>query len=285
MTGDLPRLSIISPDGKEIRTLAAGPELGGWGGVAVPADGSVIYTTIDDPTGDASCTDIGALPAVARIAVAGGQPVRLARGGGPIVSGDGRWLAFSPSQDCGSEEGSAVLPTLTVIDLRTGGVTQPVPRDPRGGGVPVAWSLDGKALIVSGRDLDGDKLPDGLILRRAHPNRHRVRIDVPGSFESAVYRPDGRIVVEYRSRDRRLHRFVTIGKDGHVRRHLFDSELAVSGSPGSGAQLSADARGRILVSFDHGYVQVWTPGDPNPATLFIRPAPGAIASGAAWLPD
>jgi hypothetical protein len=101
---------------------------------------------------------------------------------------------------------------------------------------------------------------------------------VPGVIRNATYLHDGRVLVQYLDA-KGVHQFVAIDPESGVKERLFQSSVPDSGLGPFVSSLSADASGRVLVTYDQGTLQAWAPGDAEPTTLAASNTPTA-----AWLP-
>jgi hypothetical protein len=116
----------------------------------------------------------------------GTQPHRLARGAAPLVSPNGRYIAF---ERVVSMDGSRV--DLLVKGLPNGKVRRVVRND---AGPPLAWSRDSKRFLAAGA-------PGAAYVFNVRTGRRHV-IDTSDEMEAAAFSPNGRtIVLEEAGRD------------------------------------------------------------------------------------
>jgi hypothetical protein len=151
---------LAADDGRTVRTLATAPSLRTIGPFSASPDGSDVYYSLID-----SCdrpTEIWRVPSDGA-----GEPTRVALGGLPLVSPDGRWLAFAERLTL--DHPCLYDVDLVVRDLTTGEeIRFPV----AGGGFvePLAWYPDSTKLVVQrmGSDIERpidmtlEVLPSGL---------------------------------------------------------------------------------------------------------------------------
>ena len=281
-----PDVIVAGPEGVQIfssvektlvRTLLEGSPADGLSGVAVAPDGSVYASRISAHQG----CERDAMPELVRVNASTGKAVRVVHGASaPLVSPDGRWVAYSLQDSCASR-------VLGVTDLTTG-------RNHRvevnaSSPIPVAWSPDSETLLFRledlaqpGRYMRWTRVPDPQTLQP-------IEGLLPPFTTAAAFMPDGRLVVAgVRHAEARSVRSGTpasarssgyrldIVENGEVVEHLFE-ELRVM--PGMIAlRVSVDAKGRVYVLDNEGRVLVWQHGD-SMARVIVQPV-----SDGTWVP-
>lgn len=302
-------------------TAALLPGQGG-GPVSAPAAGSraVVPSRVYPPmVGDGTIT--GAPPGPAAIVVAGDQELRgsdvwgyegrslvvgqngryrLARTvgesdtglGGLLLSPDGRFLADRPWLEGARWPGDGREQTA-VVDLSTGRITQ------YDGGDPVAWSPDGRAILLYSSPQQGDlRLNGKLRLLDLRTGRTRPLPDVPGLRrvgDFAAFSPDGTrlavatptalYVVDVAANSlRRLADLTVADRFVGPGAWLPDGEriavFSVDGCQGGTACDEAGLRGRLF------HVRYLAVGDGRPAGgPGLAPARGLAARVLGWQRD
>jgi sugar lactone lactonase YvrE len=144
---------LSSDDGHVVRTLAEGLE--SPGAVAVSPDGATVYYT----RSARAC--VGNLPmgtgGLTKVGIKGGSPQDVIGGAAdPLVSPDGRWLAYSFAT-CDAPDAQHV----GLLDLTTGEQHWPLDGTGPEHAVPLVWSADSQNLLYLGGDGDVFRL-DGI---------------------------------------------------------------------------------------------------------------------------
>jgi hypothetical protein len=285
----VPKLVVISAtDGQVVREVAADPALGNWGGVSVTADGRMAYVTIgqpDPPTANCS-SDIEQIPVVASVDLSDGEvtPLLLASAG-PIVSPDGRRLAYHAGAG-----GCSVLPddrnpALGIMDLASDEALRPYDQLGQRPYAPIAWSQDGTRLLTEGPSGD-NRTTSYLVLDRFPFDPDPIAIEPPRRFVTAAYLPHGRLVVAYVSEDDRrvgndplaTFQVVVTDQQGNIAKRLFQTTTNFHIE-----RMAANPSGRLILTSRFGGLAVWTPGDDAPVTL-IAGGGSVEVQGAVWLP-
>ena len=134
---------VSSKDGRVVRTLAKGAKSDGASSVEVSPDGMTVYFTRADP--EALCEQEGA-PQIVSVPIEGGPITVVASGRDPIVSPDGRYLAYATAgpDQCGP-------PTLMVVQaLGSPELEQRLFEDGGAPLRPLSWSSDGRRILYAG---------------------------------------------------------------------------------------------------------------------------------------
>jgi hypothetical protein len=289
------KLVVLSAaDGRVLREVSADSSLGTFGGVSASVTGTTAYVTVGESDPDtATCSsDIKQAPVVASVDVRTGRVSPLIKSSAsPVVSPDGRWLAYmTGTNSCAAP--SSQSPTIGLTDLATGANTRPLEGDePERAIQPLAWAPDASKVIAKGARVEtGDPITDQLVvlLDRFPLGGDVQELAVPKRFETATFLPDGRLVVAYLRGG--LHHVAVADENGRPTEVLFTSDEPGALNPCCGEGLAVDASGRIALMFDRvpnrprrgGIVQVWTPGEAEPRT--VVPATSTLqVEGVAWL--
>jgi hypothetical protein len=260
---------LSSEDGSVVRTLAEGGEAEGPSSVAVSADGTTVYFTRADP--DALCEQ-GAASQIVSVPIDGGPITIVASGQDPVVSPDGRYLAYATG---GPDQCGAGL--LAVRELRTDRFAQdlfPVGDAPP---APLDWSPDSSRILYGFvppptyeiREVDLEAI------RRLAPAR-TVPLPYPANEATYLGASDMLAVVAGSEPDRRLVEAVEV-PTGTARR-LFELPI------GPIVELHADDTGRHVLA-----VAVPSGPDPRPSLFGWSQGeePELVLSGvrdADWVP-
>ena len=172
---------VSSDDGHVVRTLVSGLE--SPGGVAVSPDGSTVYYVRS--TG--RCADGSLTGGLSKVGINGGSPQEVISGAGdPLVSPDGRWLAYSFAT-CDAPDAQH----LGVLDLASGVQRWPLDGTGPEHAVPLAWTADSTGLLYLGGDGDVFRL-DGIPQPGAPAANLTPGI---GPVTTATLSPDGSLLI------------------------------------------------------------------------------------------
>lgn len=268
----VPTFVVLSAtDGHVVRTLTSRPGLSYGAAMSVPASGGPIYATFSRPEGPGGCTNVGSLPAVGTIPRKGGTiDLLLGDSSNPVVSADGRWLAYEIDVTC------FATPTLGLTNVVTGTNYRPFEGNTQAAVTPLAIAPDGSKLVfLAGAPGNHLEQRAAFVMNRLPFDQSPQRLTMPGPVEAAAYLPDGQLVLAYLLAG--THHIVTVDGSGAIVEQLFAS------TTGASVQLSADPSGRLLIVFDNGVVQVWAPGDAAPVTI-VPDATTIDVRSATWLP-
>ncbi|MGI8797662.1 MAG: hypothetical protein ACR2IR_13965 [Acidimicrobiia bacterium] len=262
---------LSSEDGQVVRTLAEGADADGASTVAVSADGKTVYFTRADP--DARC-ERDAPPQIVSVPIDGGPVTIVASGRDPIVSPDGRYLAYAtggPDQ-CGSG-------LLAVQELRTDRFAQdlfPVGDAPP---APLEWSPDSTRILFGFEPVPTFEIRevDLEAIRRREPAR---TLPLPEGVYLAANRGDeGSLAAAQLGGARRTGVIEVDAVTGKRSRALFD----LSGAPV--VSLDADSTGRHILAVALAPL----PDAPPVLTRWSEgEKPRRLLEGvddAAWVPD
>lgn len=264
------RLVVLSADdGRVIRTLAE--DIGiTFGGISATPDGQTVYFARRRTALPCDRIEIAKVPS------GGGEVEVVGAGISPLVSPDGRTLAYvrSPADDpCGPNSEIVRLSLVSgeesvfaVNEVRDGVAS------PR---VPVSWSPDGASWLVA--TCCADQWWSGVAVEPVgNPGGTRF-LDLPTPADGATYLPDGRALVALEDSvppdGAQLHRLVTFDPEtGAQLETIFESRQ------NGVLHITANASGEMLMHFGGNLVQRWRPGQAEPTTIAedIREA--------AWLP-
>jgi DNA-binding beta-propeller fold protein YncE len=133
---------LSSADGRVERTILSRTEADRPTSIAVSADGETAYFTRVDP--DAGCEP----PAneIATVPIGGGRVRTFARGQSPVLSSDGRRIAYV--RPAAGQCGAPFEIVIQELDNRTSR-EQLVPLEANRGAWPLSWSPDGARLLLA----------------------------------------------------------------------------------------------------------------------------------------
>jgi WD40-like Beta Propeller Repeat len=175
----------------------------------------------------------------------GGRPVRLAEGANPLVSPDGRWVAYDGG-------GLNQAPSVRLVST-LGGISKVVTAL----GEPVVWSPNSRLVVVQGSA--------GVVLVDVHSLRVR-RLRVPEASGGFTFSPDGTTLAYQHSTGAGSDIFIINLHSGVIRQLTRDGR---SGSPLWGSEAIAFERfGPDRCANCHGDVWLMSPtgGDARQLT-------------------
>jgi hypothetical protein len=267
------RLVVLSADdGRVIRTLAEDIAIT-FGGISATPDGQTVYFARRRTA--LPCDRIE----IARVPSTGGEVEVVGPGVHPLVSPDGRTLAYvrPPADDpCGPlseivrlDLASSVEEVFAVNEVRDEVAT---PRH------PVAWSPDGSSWLVA--ICCTDEWWSGVFVEPVgNPGGARV-LDLPVPADGATYLPDGRVLVALEDSappdGAQLHKLVvfestpgpTANNPPRSEDFLLEQEETIFETRQNGVlHITANASGEILMHFGGNLVQRWRPGQAEPTTI------------------
>lgn len=215
-----------------VRTIVDG--LDALGSVAVSPDGRTVYYTHDVRT----CSDgrqIGG--GIAEVPMTGGTPVEvLAPASDPIISPDGRWLAYS-SGNCESPQVVGVRSlsgSTTVQEEHSDGPNSTGPA------MPVSWSANSQQLFYLGDEGDLYRL-DGIPQPSGPPTNLTTGI---GPISAATTTPDGHVLIARQEANTYI-----IQHFDPVPRGIDMRFVGIGPTP---TAMSLDANDRLLLRFSGG---------------------------------
>jgi hypothetical protein len=240
-----------SVDGSVIKVIRGGFEANNAQYVDVSADGTQVFFMRESTKKHCRGSDMGRAEIV-RTPLSGGPTERIAYGIAPIVSPDGRSLAYF-EQYCNKPGRTVVLDPVrgskrTIHDA--GGVD-------RAGLRPLSWSPDGNKLLAE--VLPPDAPPSGLVVvdvSGPHPQENYV--GGPGFSAPAAFVTEREIAVAMKRGDE--YAVVSVAP-----MRSLDDEKTLFTSPTRPAFLRADPSGRnilIALEADNGYdIRSWSKRD------------------------
>ncbi len=275
---------LSSTDGRVVRTLVDG--LDHVGTVAVSPDGSTVYYSHSVRT----CLDGRVLGAgeIARVPISGGTPESLLGGAtDPLISPDGRWMAYSLG-DCTTPGGVHV----GVLDLSTRAHYWPLDGTAdTEHAVPHSWAADSQSLLYLGGQGDVFRL-DGIPTPTGSPTNLTPGID---PVTAATFTHDGKVLIARQQANTYMvqHfdpeprgidiRFIAEGQSptamtfdtgDRLLLRAADGSLSVQQGTVVGSGTSADIPDAVLPQLVRGGVHgaAWLPRVTNPPPATAAPA-------------